>query len=413
MRLSKIIGFFICLALFLPFAGQSAVVLKKKGKQVLIHLKGLQTKRGAYLQIIDPYDEHRGIVQIKRVANKKAIGILRYGVLAKKWSLKPISKRKAILLQKKAKRKRARIARIQREKIKRKLAYKKHLKRKRALKRKLAERRKAAQRKLATYEEPEDYIISDFPKESAEQSEEVLSYNTQSPEEKNFSHSNNHQEYNENPYKNSQYNNQQHNNRLAEGQHFYPVERDRFTKNFQPTHFRRFSLGIAPRLEYSFMKINPLEGETSYTMSGLGYGIFISTGFALNRYISAEGILGGKKSSFSAKEEECGKPRGCSIDIYYLSAGLNLKVNLLEFFEHKLWVSGEGILMQPLAYSNNILTDESFSPIHGTVGGALGLDLTWGNVVTPISIRGGVYMPTTETTITGNIGLQMGIAYRF
>jgi len=85
----------------------------------------------------------------------------------------------------------------------------------------------------------------------------------------------------------------------------------------------------------------------------------------------------------------------------------------MQFDNHKLWLAGGGVLMQPLAKSNNILKPESFSPFHGTLGLGAGVDFALGKLIVPVSVRGDLYMPPTRTVTMGAVGLQFGLAYKF
>ena len=381
---------FAVFILFFP-SSEAVIVLKIKNKQALIHLEGLKTKRGAYFEAINLYGKKQGIIQIKRVARTKAIGVLKYGRMAKRWSLEPISRKKAVTIQVRAKRRTVRVARIQKEKIKRKLAQRKQNRLKR---RKLAHKQTAASRRgIASSERQEEYIIDDFPKDSDPSQQEVLSYDSDRSGMPGFHKSL---------------------DGTDQASYLYPPqEADNTDELIVLKSPKQLSFGLAPRFEYNLMKIIPPGNQPEYLMKGYTYGLFAFADFSLNRFIRAGGRLGGKYFSVSAEEQKCGVKGGCSLSIYYLSAGLSLKLNLIEFYNHKFWLSGEGVLMQPLAYSNNILKETSFSPFHGTVGGNLGIDFTWKNFVIPVSIGGAVYMPTTETTFTGTAGFQLGLAYKF
>ena len=100
-------------------------------------------------------------------------------------------------------------------------------------------------------------------------------------------------------------------------------------------------------------------------------------------------------------------------------ASSNLKLNISKWDEHQFWGAFEGVLMYPVAYSNTTLVtdhvDSSPGTIggpHGTLGGALGLDFNFGNLVFPLSLKAGVYVPPTATILIGTVGFQMGLAYK-
>lgn len=392
---------FVAVCVFIVSNSEAVIVLKTKSNQALIHLEGLKTKKGTYFEAIDLYGEKKGLVQIKRVGKKKAIGVLKWGRMAKRWSLEPVSKRKAIAVQKKARRK-AKIARIQREKIKRKLARRKSLeKQKKLARRKLARRRKAKKRSIASYEEEQgEYILNELPQDSDYQSQEVLSNNLSDQEEVSSDFSANDFSYSNESELSSM--DSEDKNTNFDSQEVY----------INTESHKRFALGLAPRAEYGLMKLNP-SNKPGYLMHGFGGGLFVIADFSLNNFIRAGGSFGGKYFSTSSEEQKCGQKRGCQLTIYYLSASLSLKLNLITFVDHKLWFAGEGVLMQPLAYTNNTLTKQSFSPFHGTLGGGLGIDFDFGNFVMPISINGQFYMPSSKTVMAGTAGLQVGLAYKF
>lgn len=424
--------FLMSFGLLLSVPGAEAViVLKTKNKHALIHLEGLKTKKGAYFSITDLQGRKKGIVRIKRVARTKAIGVVKYGSIAKEWSLEPMSREKAVAIREKAQDRVDRIARLQKEKIKRKLVQQKWLEKKKlrqrrlaqerkqqkkrlaekrlfqkllaqerkrqkkqlaekrlaqrqlAQQKKLAKKKKALRRKLASYQEEE--LVIDLPENNFPQSEEVLSYaeNLDSADKAQDSA-----------------------NGDKEGETYemtdLPIENP-----------KQFVVGFSPLVEYNLMKITPPRNQPGYLMSGLGFGGSVLFDFSLNRFIGAEALLGYKRFAVSAGEEKCGEKGGCASLIHYLSLSGYLKLNLAEFSGHKFWLAGGGSLMQPLAYSNNILTKGSFSPIHGTLGGGLGVDFDWGDFVIPVSLRGAVYMPPTKTTLTATVGAQIGFAYKF
>ena len=400
--------FLFILISFLPSAN-AVVVLKTKEKKALVLLEGLRTQRGAYFDVFDLYGNKKGLIQVDRVGETKAIVTLKSGSIAKKWSLQPVTKELALYELKKDRKRRARVARIHREQIKRRAEFKmKQLeqakKRRMALKRqlerekqrklafrrnlekkrRLAQKKKAIQRKLASYT-LEENILEDLGEEMEQQSPEILSYE----EPSNF---------------NSVESVEESTSQVEFSDKIEPVQKKSSS----------FSIGILPRTEYNFMKVTPISAD-SYFMQGLGFGAVLSTNVSLNHFIELGMNAGAKRFSVLAEEEECGQAKGCSLLIYYALVGLNLKLNLINFNGHKLWLSGEGALLRPIAYANKVpnLTKESFSPFHGTVGGGLGLEFNFGNLSMPISIDTHVYMPPTQTTLTGSLGLQFGLYYKF
>ena len=407
------------LAFFLPSAS-AVIVLKTKEKKALVLLEGLKTQKGAYFDIFDLEGNKKGLVKMDRVAETKAIVSLKTGSIAKRWFLEPVSKELALYELKKEKKRKALSARIHREQVKRKVAFKKQKlekarKRRLALKRRLerekqqklarmrvldkkrrlARKKQEIHRKLASYSLEENVLEDLGHSEEMEQSSEVLSYDVSPQSEQVIQEETESYEASSQPVQTVQ-----------EEQMFKP-ERRRNKSSF-------FKLGLMPRLEYDFMKVSPLS-SSSYFMSGIGFGAVLATNFSLNPYVDVGVNIGAKRFAVSTGEEECGQIDGCSLLVYYASAGVNLKLTLLQLFGHKLWLMGEGTLLQPLMYSNKVpnLTKESFSPFHGTVGGGLGLEFNFGNITMPISLDAHIYMPPTQTTLTGSAGLQFGLSYKF
>ena len=418
--------FLFLLIFFLPSAG-AVIVLKTKEKKALVLLEGVKTQKGTYFDVFDLDGNKKGLVQVDRVAETKAIVTLKSGSIAKRWSLEPVSKEMALYELKKEKERKALVSRIHRNQIKRKVAFKKQqlkkakkrrialkrqlqrekqkkLARMRALnkKRHLAKKKQAIQRKLASYS-LEENVLEDLG-EGMEQSSEVLSYDLPSSKpEKTDREKNKIPVVETNLAKLPNY---QKENKV--------VAIDTELEHIQKNKFSSFKLGIQPRIEYGFMKVSP-NSDFSYVMSGLGFGAVFSTSFSLNHFVDLGANIGAKRFSVSTGEEECGQAGGCSLLIYYTSASLNLKLNLIQFYGHKLWLMGEGTLLQPLLYSNKVpnLTKDSFSPFHGTVGGGLGIEFNFGNLTMPVFVDANIYMPPTKTTLTGNVGLQFGLHYKF
>ena len=378
---------FIC---FVP-SSPAAIVLKTKNKQALIHLEGLKTRKGAYFEAVNLYGKKQGIIQIKRVGNKKAIGVLKWGKMAKRWSLEPTSKKRVLALQKRVKR-RAKIARIQKEKIKRKFHSRgKSLKKK---KRRLAARKKQKRRFIASYQEPEESVSeqsvtdnSDYQntqKDYDYQSQEVLSSQSSDPESDFVD---------------------------ADQIHEHSDLQETYSKDSDS--YKGFLLGFAPRFEYNFVKISS-RGLPGYTMTGPGWGFFALADFSITDLIRAGGNFGFKRFNASANEDRCGQ-RDCYLAINYLSLGLNIKLNVMDFDDHRLWLALEWNGMMPVGVDSSAwFDDRSFEfPYHGSLGTVLGFDFSIGDFVIPVTARLSVYMPPTATTIVFNSGLQAGVAYRF
>ena len=371
---------------------EAAMILKTKNKQALIHLEGIKTKKGSFFEVIDLYGKKKGLVQIKRVGEKKAIGIVRLGRIGKRWSLEPFSKGRAVAKIQKRKQS-LKMARIQKEKLKRKLALRRQLalKRKLALKKRLAQRRRASRRSLASYEEDSEYILDDLPEDHSYQSKEVLSYEEPPPSAP--------------PEDFSLKNDQLHSDYEEEKENLYIKESD---------SSKGILLGLAYRPDYHFMYVNPENKTPSYLMHGLGQGLFLNLDFSLNNFIRTEFNLGLKHFFVSTARENCGENEDCDIKVNYAVASGGLKLSMIKWDENQLWSAFEGALMYPFASRWTTSAEpKNIDGLHGTLGGALGIDLTFGNFVIPVSLRGALYMPSTATTIIGSAGAQIGLSYKF
>ncbi len=340
--------------LFLPFSVESAVVLKINNNQALIHLEGLRTKRGAYFEALDLYGNSKGLVQIKRVGDKKAIGTLKLGRIGLKWSLEPKSKRWAISKLRKYK-----MALLQKQKLKRKRFIQQQRK-----KRLLAQKRRNAQREIASNDQ-EEFLIDD--------------------NQFSFNNSDNYDSYND-------------------SNDFYNKESSKHP------YSGNFTIGVQPIGSFNFMKISPSK-KNSIFIKGFGYGGRFFVEASVNDFLSIGGHAGYQR--YSAKsEDKCGKST-CSLDIDYVIAGLTLKGHLLNKKSIKLSLGIDGSLLYPLGYLNKAnLSKESFD-FHGTLGLILGVDLSFGNFVIPISVTPSLVVPPTATTLVGTTSVNLGFGYRF
>ena len=138
------IFFLISSSMLLAPMSDSAVVLKTKGNQALIDLEGLKIKKGAYFSTVDLYGNKKGILQITRVGHKKAIGVLKGGRMAKRWSIELTSEKKALMAQMKFEKRMKKIARIKVAKLKKQMKLAK--KKQKTLQRKLAMKEKREKR---------------------------------------------------------------------------------------------------------------------------------------------------------------------------------------------------------------------------------------------------------------------------
>ena len=396
MKLRILFFIFFVVILITPNS-QAIVILKVKNKRALIDLEGLRTKKGAYFEAIDAYGKKRGFVQIKRIGKRKALGIVKLGMINKKWSLEPTSKKKVLKGIIKRRRQARQDVLIQEENKKQLLlARKRKMERKKRAERikerkRLAKQKRAFKRFLASYKEGDEGYIESFPEKDPYQSKDVLSYNT--PPQGNI-------------YSGASSNTSNLVNPVGSVQAISEIK-----GVHEKSKRMEFLLGISPRVEYNIVSANPPKNKPSYLMQGLGFGVFVHADLSVNSFLRVGGNLGFKKFSVSA--EKCGS-RSCFLKVDYAYSGADLKLNVLQLDSHKFWLGFETALMYPVAISNKSQIEKSsFSLFHGTMGLALGLDLAFGNIVIPFSLKGSLLMPPSTTTLTGNFGLQAGIAYKF
>ena len=408
----------------------SAVILKAKGDQALIDLEGLKIQKGAYFSTIDRYGNKKGILQITRVGHKKAIGVLKGGRMAKRWSVEPTSEKKALMAQMKFEKRMKKIARIKAAKLKKqmRLAKKKQkvLQRRLAMKEKRekrqAQRQRAEERRVRAHkrrlalnkkrrkerERRELYWreIASLPEEEgldmAEQGEDV---NWQSPPP------------NEEETLPSNYDL---NFSIDKQQAVVQQEEESPSESISPTD-NKTSIGLTPSFEYNFLKANLRDDEEGFLMLGLGGGLRAFVDFYLNSFLRAESSLGFRRFSVSSENSSCyygdDDYDECSLKINYLSLGLSLKLNTGQIGgKHKIWLAANGELMYGLDKFNTSLIDEiSFDPpIHGTLGAGIGIDIyptdsqEW---FIPIAIKGDMYMPPSASVLHGSAGIQIGFSY--
>ena len=360
---------FCALALSVADTAQAAIILKTKNKKALIYLEGLRTKKGAYFESFDLYGKRKGFVQIEKIGDTKAIGVLKWGRIGKRWSLEPISQSQAIAQINRRKRN-SRTARIQRDKFKRKQAR----------------RKTRVRRRIASVER--EYILGDIPPSADWQSQDVLSYEESHPPTPSST-----------PLPSS-----------AQEENFLSAPAENKQRSKPPYSAL---LGVSPLLTFNFMAVNRSSDE-SYNMSGLGYGGRFFVDIPLNHFVRIGGHVGYKKFSASASDEECGRRSGCFIALDYITAGLNFKLSVMEIKQNQLWLAGEGVLMYPIDKDDagSPISQESISSLHGAVGGALGMNLSFGPLIVPLSVHVGLYMPPSETVLTGVGGIQAGLAYK-
>ena len=400
--------FYLSMIFFIiwPASSYSALIMRVKNKKALIHLQGVKTQKGAYFKVYDLNNKKTGLLKIDRVAETKAIGTLKTGAMSRKWNLEPVSKRTALVELKKAIEKKEKLALIQKEKMKRRIAHqkrayerKRRLAKQEALERqrqrlerqRLAAKKKSLKRKIASFSLEEDVLEGLEVEDEMEQSEEVLSYSNPS--------------YNE-----------VEDNSFEENSDYPEMEVRKIKRNKRQASYFDFGLNLNP--QFNYMKISPQNKNIpSYYMTGLGGSAHLHSLFSYNSFLEIGGMLGYRYFSASTPEGNCPRDEGCSLLVHYLSAMGHFKFNVLNFNQNKLWFLTEGSLMLPLAYLNRVpnLKQDSFSSmsLHGTIGAGLGIDFKVGSWVIPVSINGSLHMPLSQTTLLLTGGLQTGFRYQF
>lgn len=406
--MSKLLYLFFSFLIILPSFSYSALILRVKDKKALIHLQGVRTQKGAFFKVYNLNNKKTGLLKIDRVSQTKAIGTLKTGAMSRKWNLEPVSKRTALAELKKAFEKKQRLALIQKEKMKRRIAKRKALERKRLLakeeylerrrqqleRRRLAAKKRSLKRKIASFSLREDVLEGLDIEDGMEQSDEVLSYSTNRESDFNEPESS-----------------------AFDGNSDYPeIEAERVKKNKSQAGY--FDLGLHLSPQFNYMKIKSANTDIPpYTMTGLGGSLHLHSLFSYNSFLEIGALLGYRYFSVSAPEGACPKDEGCSLLVHYLSAMAHFKFNVLTFNRNNIWFLTEGSLMLPLAYLNRIpnLKEEAFESmsLHGTIGAGLGIDFKAGDWIIPVSINGNLHMPLSQTTLLLTGGLQTGLRYRF
>ena len=392
--MSKFVYLSIVLFIIYPLSSFPALIDKVKGKKALIHLEGVKTQQGAFFRVYDLNNKKRGLLKIERVAQTKAIGELKIGSMSRKWNLEPVSKRTALVEFQKASKRKRKLALIQKEKMKRRVAKKKALKRRKLLaqqkalkKRRLMAKKKSLNRKVASFTLEEDVLSGlDGFDEGMNQSQEVLSYSNETEDD-----------FHEKPE--------------------YPeIENSRVKKNKKSASY--FGLGFNLNPQFNYMRIKSINKSPPYDMTGLGGSVYTQFLFSYNSFLEIGANLGYRYFSVSAVEGACPRDGGCSLTIHYPSAKGQLKFNVLNFNQNKIWFLLEGTLMFPLAYLSRIpsLDNSAFDSmsIHGTIGAGLGADFKVGeDWIIPVSLSSELHMPLSQTTLLLTGSLQTGIRYKF
>ena len=111
---------FLFLSLMIP-SSQAAVIIKVKSRHALLHLEGTKTSAGDYYKVTDLYGKMKGLMRIKRVGSKKAIGVLKTGSMETNWAIEPMSRRVAYKMMRKLAEKRKQ-ALLKKKQVRRKVA---------------------------------------------------------------------------------------------------------------------------------------------------------------------------------------------------------------------------------------------------------------------------------------------------
>ena len=363
--------FLLLILLSFPFFSQSAVILKVKGNNALVHLEGIVTSRGSYFEVYNLEGSPAGLVKIKRVGNKKAIGELQLGKIKPRWSMEPKSTRWAMAKLKKNKKER--LALIKKQKRKKLLAAKKRRilrAKKRRRQQLLAQKRKKQklQRELAEFNREEEYVLND---------NEILYSNEDS--DNDYSHSDEKSSYG---------------------------KKDNIT----------FSVSFQPEATFNMMRIVPPTKSSvdPFRIAGPGFGgsIFLDTEFHKNISL---GLQAGYRR-FSAGSSATCPPEGrkCSLKVDYAIGGFALKTHTQ--LAEMLTVFGglNGKFMFPIGYINDArLSANAFNGLHGTLGFISGFEIALDNIKIPLTLGLDIMMPPTETTLTIMGGASLGFGFTF
>lgn len=380
--MSKFFYFLIVFFIIWTASSYSTLIMKVNNKKALIHLQGVKTYEGAFFKVYNLDNKKTGLLKIDKVAQTKAIGTLKTGSMSKKWRLKPVSKRTALVELKKAVKRQERLALIQKEKMKRRIARKKAMEKRR----RLAQKKKSLSRKVASFTLKEDVLEGlDGMENNMQQSQEILSYSNNSNETEGGSY---------------------------DSPNYPKMEVAKIEETKEPAGYFELGLNLNPQFNYMQIKLEP-----QYHMTGLGGSAHLQALFSYNSFLEIGAGLGYRYFSVSTPEGSCPRDEGCSLLVHYLSSMAHLKFNILHFNKHKLWFMTEGSLMLPIAFRDRVpnLNSAVFKTgnLHGSIGAGLGFDFKVGSWVIPVSFNGSFHMPHSQTTTLLTGGLQTGFRYQF
>lgn len=344
---------------------EAAVVLKTKGRKVLIHLEGTKTKKGSYFQVLNLYGEPRGLVQVQRVGKKKAIGVLKLGKIRKNWALEPKSKKWGKRQQ--------RIA-----KLKKRKAYKRRL----AAKRK-ANRRRMQRRLASVDQQEEEYLIDN--RQQGYESEEAY----QSDSGDRSYRSERVSGYRDDDYYESK------------------REESRNQGFFSNYDNMDLAVGVMGAGGFNNMTLKPIDANLSgFGWEGLGFAdVSFENGFAASAY------LGYKNFQIENKRAlQCGRGHHCFLGLKYIKIGGDLKYIFSRSKNFDLWGGVSGSLLWLIAepVNNAGIKDDSFG-LHGTLGPILGVNIKTNNLIIPLSIQASLFNFPTETTTSWSLFLKLGL----
>ena len=350
---------------------EAAVVLKTKGRKVLIHLEGIKTEKGSYFQVLNLYGEPRGLVQVQRVGKKKAIGVLKLGKIRKNWALEPKSQKWGKRQQKIAK-----------------------LKKRRAYKRRLAAKRKAnkrrMQRRLASVDQQEEEYLIDS-RRQGDRYESEDSYRSDSGDRS---------------YRSDRDSNYQ------DDDYYRPKSEEPGNQGFFSGYGNmNLTVGVMGAGGFNNMMLKSEDLPEDILLSGFGWeglgfvDVSFENGFAASAY------LGYKNFQIENRRAlECGGGHHCFLGLKYIKIGGDLKYIFSRSKNFDLWggVSGSFLWLIAEPVNNAAIREDSFG-LHGTLGPILGVNIKTNNLIIPLSLQASLFNFPTATTTSWSFFLKLGL----
>ena len=373
--------------LFSGWSSEGAVILKKRNKQALLHLEGLETRIGTYFEVVDFKGKSRGVLQIRRLSKnrRKAIGVLKSGQMARSWALEPISRWAAL------------------KRIKRPEKGRQALLKKRRSVRKLAGASRRSYRKPSkrrtrrrAYRQPSRYLAN----------------------------------MNEDIQEESDYGNRRNEQYVIDDSSSPPPGENYYNSSFlkESEDDMNLTAGFSVMPNGNFMKLK--YEDIHLAPSGMG---FSGQGFLegdLNDSFRWSVHAGYRRFSVFSEDDFCDGGE-CFLQINYITGGAGVKYILKEKKIFKLWGGIQANLMFLLDYANEInisfdessdeedlgnvtITDDSFGMLHGSLGLSLGVDILFKqNFVIPLALEGHFIIPPTATVTAGTVGFRLGVGWKF